>query len=925
MSEKNILHSEADITYKLLNVWLADCGIQPGQISPEYTFHIQLGRNVHEVQSRKPTSRTVRPRADILVRSREGKNMLIIEAKAPGEPLDNSVRKQGICYARLLKDGGIAPFVLLTNGKETKIFDSISGEQVDGTSISADHPYVKAGFRVSTNDLALRAEALETFIALSPENLKNFCRLQVDSRMARVRGDINSEKKYIPATYVERREAKDRLSEFLEEQQRTVILVLGSPQVGKTSFLCHEVEDRLSKDIACLFYSAVGMKKGLLGSICEDLTWILGDESSAYQVIHNKLSRILRQVGRRLAIFVDGWNEVDPTLAAVIGEDCEKLLSHDISCVLSMTTIAAQRLLLDNADNPTPLSEAARVSKSEIALLQAQQETTNGKWSTIFIGKYTYGEALEAYGKYAKEFNVRVPASHLNILLHESTGYRYFLDPFLLRTAMELFQGQDLPGVLDEHFILQQNLDRKALRSADLRGINVQALLSKLANKIFMVGGPIPLSEAMLLWEKSPIDRLPRGLYEAGILTESFSESGVVLLDFYYDRDRDFSIAYWSRQWPAKFLGDQGILGSELAMAVQSRAGVEALDWFLRQLEHIRYLQRAFEYFPAYDNPEIRRVLLTCLYHLVERQGRILDEDMESLVVEAIPLGISDPSMRVRVEASQFLELDAELITPFINEILLINLLESEEEFPFDYREDLPGEPTSSIVLRAFSEVHFNTTPEDESPDNGSELTDMLLPLLHHTSQVVRSASTKALGYLVPQILLENLSQMTASSKIGEDKKKDYVLGIELMTERLYAHYFGPDRLMSQNAIYDYEVEALEERAEVLYEELGERTEVLCEEYAYLYELCIPIIQFYWHEKCSDALLAFLRDTQPPKRVLDLTGFPAIKEVMYVYADYHVIISPPQQIKRQSPYRQLLLPFPEVSSEHHNSRDSMPH
>jgi len=165
---------------------------------------------------------------------------------------------------------------------------------------------------------------------------------------------------------------------------------------------------------------------------------------------------------------------------------------------------------------------------------------------------------------------------------------------------------------------------------------------------------------------------------------------------------------------------------------------------------------------------------------------------------------------------------------------------------------------------------------------------------------------------------------LIASSKIGEHKKKDYVLGIELMTERLYAHYFGPDRLMSQYAIYDYEVEALEERAEVLYEELDERAKVLCEEYAYLYELCVPIIQFYLHEKCSDALLAFLRDMQPSKRVLDLTGFPTIKEVMYVYAEYHVIISPPQQIKRQSPHRQLLLPFTEVDNEHHNFRDSMP-
>ena len=123
--------------------------------------------------SEKPKKATVqifRPRADVLVRSYDGRNLLIVEVKAPHELLDDNVREQGICYARLLRKGGIAPFVILTNGHETKIYDSISEELINGTAIPLDHPHIKAGFRVNVDDMAFRAEALERFISLSPEN-----------------------------------------------------------------------------------------------------------------------------------------------------------------------------------------------------------------------------------------------------------------------------------------------------------------------------------------------------------------------------------------------------------------------------------------------------------------------------------------------------------------------------------------------------------------------------------------------------------------------------------------------------------------------------------------------------------------------------------------------------------------------------------
>src|SRR5436305_2025552 len=113
------LYSEEDIRAKVVMIWLADHGFSLTDISVEFSFEIRLGRKILTndwQQSKKDSSQVFRPRADILVRSCDGRNLLIVEVKSPDESLDNDVREQGICYARLLRKGGIAPFVILTNG-----------------------------------------------------------------------------------------------------------------------------------------------------------------------------------------------------------------------------------------------------------------------------------------------------------------------------------------------------------------------------------------------------------------------------------------------------------------------------------------------------------------------------------------------------------------------------------------------------------------------------------------------------------------------------------------------------------------------------------------------------------------------------------------------------------------------------------------
>jgi len=178
MDEYEPLYSEEDVRTKVVTAWLADHSFGPSDISVEYSFEIRLGRKILPIGSEKcdrALSQVFRSRAGILVRSCDGRNLLIVEVKAPDEPLDENAREQGICYAHLLRKGGIAPFVVLTNGRETKIYNGISEELINDGTIPLSHPRVKAGFRVSADDSALRAEALQGELEALARDSEQLC------------------------------------------------------------------------------------------------------------------------------------------------------------------------------------------------------------------------------------------------------------------------------------------------------------------------------------------------------------------------------------------------------------------------------------------------------------------------------------------------------------------------------------------------------------------------------------------------------------------------------------------------------------------------------------------------------------------------------------------------------------------------------
>lgn len=142
---KLVDYSEEDLKAKVVLPWLSDHGFTSDMISLEKSFRVRLGRGVFRVDGGRLLSTETheqalaacaQPRVDVLVRASDGRNLMVIEVKAPEHDLTSDDRNQAISYARVL-EGNIAPFAVLTNGRETQVYDVLTAQPIRG---EATHP-----------------------------------------------------------------------------------------------------------------------------------------------------------------------------------------------------------------------------------------------------------------------------------------------------------------------------------------------------------------------------------------------------------------------------------------------------------------------------------------------------------------------------------------------------------------------------------------------------------------------------------------------------------------------------------------------------------------------------------------------------------------------------------------------------------------
>ncbi|MFV8271261.1 type I restriction enzyme HsdR N-terminal domain-containing protein [Flavobacterium sp. GT2N3] len=297
--------NEEDIRGKLLLPYLHDLGFDVSEIFLEHSFSIRLGKGKH-----------VTGRADILCKKND-KNLFVIELKNDSIEITQNDIDQGISYARLLLDD-IAPFTIISNGKITRIFDSITRKELTG-NISRKSTFLTNGYNLSTDeDLRIRYEALKNFISLSAENLKIFCESQVYDRMGSIIGNVNSHySKFIKELYVQREELQIAFGNFLNSPE-SIFGLVGNAGVGKTNTICSLALQNL-EDKFVLFYNAAIIISPL-ECITKDLNITFSSRSEA-DVVLKKLDQIGRSANKTVLIFIDAIDESrNPDIAIELSE-----------------------------------------------------------------------------------------------------------------------------------------------------------------------------------------------------------------------------------------------------------------------------------------------------------------------------------------------------------------------------------------------------------------------------------------------------------------------------------------------------------------------------------------------------------------------------------------------------------------------------
>ncbi len=775
--------TEDDIRTKVVYPWLAGCGFHAHELSIEFSFEIRLGRSTYRVDGKAKTpppgtqlasGTTARPRTDVLVR-RGQSNLMVVEVKAPDEAVDNEARDQGISYARLLPQ--IAPFVVVTNGHTSRVYDSITRQEITGTQIPSDHPGLHGGFDVSVDELAIRAEALESFVSLSAENLVAFSKNQLDYRMQRLRDDDpGSGKKYIPSLYVDRPLPRDAIDEHLDSKHARVVAVFGRPQVGKTNFLCRFAEDRIRACKPVLFYPAISLNAGLLQEIAEDFGWLLGDQSPV-TILASKLSQILRRSGSRLTLIIDGWNEADLEVARQIDRECDRLCSQGaaIQVVVSFTHSAARRLLV-HGGNPSFVADAAGIGLHGFQIIESDPAAASrqANWSSVVIDPYSQHEQREAYRTLSAHFKVTVPASH-----NKTT------DPYLLGVAMRHFAGRTLPDSMDEPELLRTWIESRIARATS-NDLDARSAVSALGRAMTVGGSPLVEQRAKECWGLPPLQPIPSSLCELALISR-LTGGSERYIDFYNSRDRDYVIACWSFRWPER-LRDGDNLWREFAEICRSRAGADSLTWFFRQGSYLAMLLAPDSGLPTISDADLRRAFLSSVSQVTLSGNQDFNQHFEKWAKQCREYGAKDPDLRCRVEA---LKLMAGVTEEKDDLLAMIPSGDEQREFVRGLLEVMveydPNEGgLGQLVLDAFERLHADEAADYEGEDD-SPLSIILKEESSNSSLAIRSTANGCLGRLMPRSFLRELGPAVAGSVVPDE----YLVGVGNAVSSITHMYWG--------------------------------------------------------------------------------------------------------------------------------------
>lgn len=639
----NMWFNEEEIKNKLIVPFLISCGFDAGELQFEKKFRIYLGRGGYEIDGDLRLKAT--GRLDILCR-RDGRNLFVIETKAQGVELTNEDRIQGLTYARLLEP--MAPYVLLSNGDRTLVFDTISGMEVRTIRKEAVEGHL--AFPDIQEELSLRFEALKNFVGISHYNLLSFCEIQNNQVLELFRAEATDpisqqiQKNYIPSLYVAREDLEHTFLEFLEQKRHCVFPIVGESGVGKTNTICHLVEEA-TKDYPVLLYSGSVMGPSFWETLAFDFNLAFTSEETSLGLL-KKIASLTKRYQKPLCIFIDAideWMAHDKVIQ--LSELVKSISKMGMKLCISCKAYVWDSFLTHHGI-PTSLPDNLFPSVPKIELFSMQ-------------------DAQKALKGYCELLGISLPSFEIADEL---------CNPFLLRVACEV-------AYTDKTTLDSTKDSRSALRRYVLLKVNrmshpdiADRFLKGIAACLLKYGSP-HVSEEHIRKELnlSIMEDIPADLFSFNILYRYIDRNKRTSVGYYFSTLRDYEVAIDVLKLDYLYGGTRV---EKIKSSLKSHVGKSAVIWFFRtgnKSEQVDCLKAAIEfdresngstvsmllsYYKRYLNEDVKamyqQLLINHLRFIFEnnKESRSVGEQ----VVEAIAnLGVSSETESALVDLFKIL------------------------------------------------------------------------------------------------------------------------------------------------------------------------------------------------------------------------------------------------------------------------------
>lgn len=499
--------TEEELRSTILIPFLNDIGLSYSDLKLETSFTIQLGRGVYNVKNEK--RKFIGGRLDILCKV-DDKNLFIVELKAEDVPIDKiKDSQQGLSYARLMQP--MPPYVIVTNGRETYLFDVIYGKEVDKSFI------IENGYHVSIeDDILFRYNAMKNFIGYSYKNLLTFCDIVSNEHIRKFSSKDSNEvqdqltKKHIPSLYVERNGMMEDFNSFLHQNEKNVYAMIGASGCGKTNSMLHIASEL--NDNPVVFYSGTLLGNSFFDELKFDFNLEFSPQETELTIL-KKISSLAELHNKQFIFFIDAIDEWIANDKSNQLDRIVKIMSRlNIKLCISCKDLLWSSLL-DNRGIPTNLSEKL--------------------YSTFLIDDFSEAEFNEALVNYSSSLGVPIPSSKFSTDMY---------NPFSLRIAFEVSHSNKKVSLNETSWnSISLYLNQKITKSseADL----CKRYLHSIAN-LLLKNNTIheKESEVRTFLNLGINDKIPEDLFLNSLLYRNNIENHNYI-GFYFSKIRDFIIS----------------------------------------------------------------------------------------------------------------------------------------------------------------------------------------------------------------------------------------------------------------------------------------------------------------------------------------------------------------------------------------------